>query len=345
MNYWPPYVPVAVRRQRALKEAAKMRKRGFEVQPVDIEGRKIARTLWGKAWCDHLEKFSDYASRLPRGRTYVRNGSVFHLSVKAGGASALVSGSEIYNVDVKIDRLPKERWSNVIDQCTGEIGSLVDLLQGRLSGKVMRIVTDRDHGMFPSPAEIHFTCDCLDWASMCKHVAAVLYGIGSRLDKMPESLFLLRNVDPEALIPAAASRVGPKAGQRSSSVLDSDNLSSVFGVEIDAGPGPAPRQDADVRPGPAKHAGKRRPTAARQKAETADGLPKGKRTHVPGPAAAKSDRRLRGLRCYEDRLTGLTWAEISRRHGYKHDSSACVAARNFALASGRPWPVPLDSGP
>ncbi len=344
MRYWSPYVPVAVRRQQALREIAKRRKRGSEVLPVDIEGRKIAKTFWGKAWCDHLEKFSDYASRLPRGRTYVRNGSVFHLLLKAGSASALVSGSEVYHVDAKIERLPDERWSNLIDRCAGEIGSLVDLLQGRLSENVMRVVTNRDHGMFPSPDEIHFTCDCPDWASMCKHVAAVLYGIGSRLDHSPESLFLLRDVDPEALIPAAASRVGPKAGRRSDSVLDSDNLSSVFGVEIDAGPGPAAKQDAVVRPAPVKRARTRKPSAARQPAETADGLQSGKRKHVPGPAAAKGARRLRGQPCYEDRVKGFSWAEISRRHGYKHDSGACVAARNFALASGRPWPVPLDPG-
>jgi uncharacterized Zn finger protein len=31
---------------------------------------------------------------------------------------------------------------------------------------------------------------------MCKHVAAVLYGIGARIDERPELLFLLRSVVP-----------------------------------------------------------------------------------------------------------------------------------------------------
>ena len=192
---WNPYVPAAQRRAKAAREMRKLRKKGIKIESVEVEGRKIARTFWGEAWCKHLEKFSDYANRLPRGRTYVRNGSVCHLAITKGKIEAIVSGSELYNIDIRITALPANRWKRLRKQCAGQIGSLLELLQGRLSNHVMEIVTDRDRGLFPKPGEIKLSCDCPDWAGMCKHIAAVLYGAGARLDHQPELLFLLRNVD------------------------------------------------------------------------------------------------------------------------------------------------------
>jgi hypothetical protein len=81
---WRPYVPVAERRRKAMREMEKRKKKGHAVSPVTVEGRTIARTFWGKAWCENLEGYSDYANRLPRGRTYVRNGSVVDLQIKPG---------------------------------------------------------------------------------------------------------------------------------------------------------------------------------------------------------------------------------------------------------------------
>ena len=166
-----------------------LRKKGVNVQPVVIEGRKIAKSFWGEAWCGHLESFSDFENRLPRGRSYVRNGSVCHLAVAKGRIEAKVSGSELYNVKVAVKTLPGKRWNAVKGRCSGQIGSLLELLQGRLSDHVMAVVTDRQDGLFPSPKEISFECSCPDWAVMCKHVAAVLYGVGARLDAKPELLF------------------------------------------------------------------------------------------------------------------------------------------------------------
>ena len=181
-----------------------LRKRGVDIQPVEIEGRKIAKTFWGEAWCDHLESFSDFENRLPRGRTYVRNGSVCHLAIAKGKIEAKVSGSEIYNLRIQIKTLPAKKWKAVKRRCAGQIGSLLELLQGNLSDHVMEVVTDRKEGLFPLPGEISFDCDCPDWAVMCKHVAAVLYGVGARLDEKPELLFTLRGVNHEELIDADA---------------------------------------------------------------------------------------------------------------------------------------------
>jgi len=186
---WRPYVSVAERRMNALREMEKRRKKGLAVSPVTIEGRTIVRTFWGKAWCDNLERYSDFANRLPRGRSYVRNGSVIDLHISSGKIKALVSGSEIYEVAVKVAPVAKARWRSICRDCAGAIDSLIELLQGRLSKGVMERICQQNTGLFPSPKEIQLSCSCPDWAEMCKHVAAVLYGIGARLDKQPELLF------------------------------------------------------------------------------------------------------------------------------------------------------------
>jgi uncharacterized Zn finger protein len=230
---WPPYVPVAKRREKVQREMKKMRKQGKHIEPVEIEGRKIARSFWGEGWCKHLEQFSDYDNRLPRGRTYVRNGSVAHLAILNGKVEAIVNGSVLYNINITIKPLPKQKWDKIRQQCTGQIGSMLELLQGKLSNQVMQIVTDTDTGLFPNLREIELSCDCPDWADMCKHIAAVLYGIGARLDHQPELLFLLRNVDHQALISAELDLHTATGGTGKRRRLVSENLSDMFGVDID----------------------------------------------------------------------------------------------------------------
>lgn len=231
--FWKPYVPVAQRRAKALRAMEKRRKKGLHVQPVKITGRVIASSFWGKAWCQHLESFSDYANRLPRGRTYIRNGSVCHLAVSPGQVEAVVSGSELYDINVQIKKLPAAKWRAVKKRCAGHVGSMLELLQGKLSDQVMGAVTDRNGGLFPGPKEIHFDCNCPDWADMCKHVAAVLYAIGSRLDEQPELLFKLRGVDAEELI--AAELALPGSADTPAGALADDQLGDIFGIDLDTG--------------------------------------------------------------------------------------------------------------
>jgi uncharacterized Zn finger protein len=235
MDYfgWNPYVRVAARRQQAAHRLAKLRKKGHEVSPVLIEGRKIATTFWGKAWCENLERYSDYSNRLPRGRTYVRNGSIIDLQLAPGTVTALVSGSDVYDVRIDVANVPKARWSAICRDCMGAVDSLVELLQGRLSTSVMARICEPKTGLFPAPKEISFRCSCPDWAWMCKHVAAVLYGIGARLDQRPELFFLLRSVDHQDLIAKADTglrsvRKTPAAAK----VLDAGDLSQIFDIEM-----------------------------------------------------------------------------------------------------------------
>ena len=236
---WRPYVPVAQRRAKAAREMKKLRKQGKEIEPIEIPGTKIARSFWGEAWCKHLEQFSDFANRLPRGRTYVRNGSVCHLAIKKGKVEAIVSGSELYHVTVNITPLSAARWKNVVKQCAGQIGSMLELLQGQLSDQVMGTVTDPGTGLFPQPGDIKLHCDCPDWADMCKHVAAVLYGVGARLDNKPDLLFVLRKVDHEELISAQLDMQAATTGKGKRRRLANQDLANVFGIDIDDAPRPA----------------------------------------------------------------------------------------------------------
>lgn len=307
---WRPYVPVHVRRNRAQRELAAMRKQGMNPEPVEIAGRVIARTFWGASWCRHLEGFSDYSNRLPRGRTYVRNGSVCHLDIQKGVVSALVSGSSLYTVRIGFKKLPLKKWSQVKGRCAGEIGSLLELLAGKLSENVMGVITDRHEGLYPLPGEIEMSCSCPDWATMCKHVAAVLYGVGARLDEKPELLFLLRGVDQEELVTAGVGRIGEGDGagkhtsQRTASGrgkrLSPDRLADVFGVEI---------EEAELEQGGAVEevpSAKHTRTARRAKKTSGSGSRRGSggrsgsrsrrgsRTRTPVAPTARQVRTLRG---------------------------------------------------
>src|SRR4051794_7349071 len=230
---WPAYVTVAERRREAALALAKLRKSGQQPAPVKIEGRAIAKTFWGKAWCSNLESYRDYESRLPRGRSYVRNGLVLDLQLGPGQAKALVSGSSLYRVTIGIAPVPKRQWRDLCMDCAGRIDSLVELLQGKLSEAVMERICRQRTGLFPAPSEITFRCSCLDHASMCKHVAAVLYGVGARLDRSPELLFDLRAVKQQDLL-AAVEDTAPAAKTPAGRILGGDDLSALFGIEMAA---------------------------------------------------------------------------------------------------------------
>jgi uncharacterized Zn finger protein len=264
---YKPYVPVAQRRAEAAREVARRAKKGQKVCPVRIEGRTIASTFWGKAWCTNLESYSDFENRLPRGRTYVRNGSVVHLEIDKGRIKALVSGSELYEVQIDIAELPKPDWPALKKQCAGKIGSLVELLQGKLSKAVMELVTDRSRGLFPKPKEIKMRCSCPDYAGMCKHVAAVMYGVGNRLDSSPELLFVLRGVDHMELIEQAIPTAPIKAASGAPTIA-TDDLGAIFDIEI--GDAPVAKADTKIREKPAsKKVVKKAPATKEAKAPSA----------------------------------------------------------------------------
>lgn len=287
---WRPYVSAAQRRLKAAREMEKLRKKGHPVSPVVIEGRTIAKTFWGKAWCDNLERYSDFANRLPRGRTYVRNGSVVDLQIAPGEVKALVSGSEVYKVAIKVTPVSKARWKSICVDCAGAIDSFVELLQGRFSKGVMERLCQQKTGLFPSPIEIKLSCSCPDWALMCKHVAAVLYGIGARLDQQPELLFKLNEVDEKELI-ANAGQGLPLATKApaAAKTLDDEDLSAMFGLEM--------AQPTDAQAGlavsPTKRGARKERAGKRAKAKSPSNDSKQQRVTKKNPAQAHHSKTAR----------------------------------------------------
>lgn len=272
---WPEYVPVAERRAKALKQLEKMRKKGLQVQPVQLAGRTIATSFWGKGWCDHMESFSDYDNRLPRGRSYVRNGSVCHLEIKEGRIEAMVTGSSLYQVSITIKPIVARKWQAIKRSCAGRIGSLIDLLRGKLDCGVMEVVTSQREGLFPLPGEMQFNCTCPDWAVMCKHVAATLYGVGARLDASPEMLFVLRGVRHEELIDVSAAMADTIKAGSSRRRIATPALANVFGVELADTVGepsvlsPAQPEASGQRPAPENEAQSAPPARAKRAAPRA----------------------------------------------------------------------------
>src|SRR5215208_4689787 len=230
---WGDYVSIGEKRRQVQQTLTKLMKQGQSVAPVTIDGRKIAKSFWGQSWCSNLERYSNYEYRLPRGRSYVRNGFVVDLQIAKGEITARVSGSDLYNVKVAIAPVTAARWKAICRDCAGTIDSLVELLQGRLAKGVMDRVCREGDGLFPSPKEIKLTCSCPDWADMCKHVAAVLYGVGARLDHEPRLLFVLRGVDETELIAHAGQDLSfTQSTAAAAKVLDDGDVAALFGLEM-----------------------------------------------------------------------------------------------------------------
>ena len=235
MGYWgyAPYVSVAERRKKAEKAGAKAKKAGLDLSPVAPFRGALAKTFWGKAWGDNLERYSDYANRLPRGRTYARNGSVIDLKITVGQVHAQVMGSSLYAVRVNVERVSSPIWQGIGADCAGSIDSLVALLQGQFSQPVMERICRPGTGLFPAKKDIKFSCSCPDSAAMCKHVAATLYGVGARLDQQPALLFTLRGVEANDLVSqAGAAPLGVSKRPAASKVLGNDDLAEMFGIEM-----------------------------------------------------------------------------------------------------------------
>lgn len=241
MGYYgyPEYVTVAEKRAKAQKSLEKLKKKNPDIAPISIDGRKLARTWWGKAWNDNLESYSDYANRLGRGRSYVRHGAVLDLKITPGKVTALVQGSNSkpYRIDIAIEPLSKKTWETITQACEGKIDSLQELIDGKFPKALAELFTAQGKGLFPTPKEISLNCSCPDWATMCKHVAAVLYGVGARLDENPTLFFILRNVNIDELVAKAivqkSETLLKKSGRKSGRVIDNDDISAMFGIEME----------------------------------------------------------------------------------------------------------------
>jgi uncharacterized Zn finger protein len=282
------YLSAGEKLRRASKAATTLEKGGQKLNPIRVEGRTISRSFWGKAWCENLESYSDLQNRLPRGRTYLRNGSVVDFQIVPGEIRALVYGSDLYRIAIKIEPVQKAEWKALKSDCAGQVSSLMDLLQGKLSAQVMEIITRRETGLFPRPTEIDLSCSCPDLAGMCKHVAAALYAVGVRLDESPELLFVLRRADHLELVTEAAESVtiGVSTMSEGSAPLTGDNLEEIFGIEIE--PAAVPVVHTALTRSPKSRAPKKSSIGSRSKDSKIEGARKAK---IPSVSKAQGKRK------------------------------------------------------
>jgi len=238
-GYYPPYVSVAEKKAKAAKKLKQLKKKNPGIKPVVVEGKAIALSWWGKSWNKNLERYADYSNRIGRGRSYVRHGTVLDLQIDSGKVEALVQGTRAkpYSVSVKIKAVDKKIWQDIKTACGGKLDSLQELLEGKFPKALGEIFMEQGTGLFPTPKEIEFSCSCPDWAYMCKHVAATLYGIGARLDEDPGLFFKLRKVRMKDLVTEAVedttSKLLEKAKKKTGRVIAESELADVFGIDME----------------------------------------------------------------------------------------------------------------
>jgi uncharacterized Zn finger protein len=244
MSYgrYPKYVSVGQKMAKAEKKLKQLRKKMPGIRPVNLSGSSLARTWWAKSWNNNLERYADYDNRIGRGRSYLRHRAVLDLQISPGKVTALVMGSVAnpYEIKITVQPVPPKHWQTIKKQCQGHLKSLQDLLAGTFPKTLAEIFFIQDQGLFPTPKDIRFHCSCPDSASMCKHIAATLYGIGARFDEDPSLFFTLRGVDTGDLIADAVQgstdELLNKTRKKTARVIDDADLSDLFGIDMDPQP-------------------------------------------------------------------------------------------------------------
>lgn len=293
---YPPYVPVAQRRAKAEKQLQQMQKKNPHLKPVVLAGNSLASTWWGKSWNSNLERYADYSNRIGRGRSYVRNRAVLDLQITSGKATALVQGSmsQPYKIAITIGTLSAGNWSSIRQTCEGRLDSLSELLAGKFPQALKDLFFEKGAGLFPAPHDIHFDCSCPDWASMCKHVAAALYGVGARLDEDAALFFTLRGINIDDLITQTltdtAQTLLGKAERQSQNILQDVDLGDVFGIQLDDIAVSLPDLPAVRRTTARKQTSSARQTAAVQPAPPAATKTVSKPRVMPPPPVAVTSK-------------------------------------------------------
>ncbi|MEI6715668.1 MAG: SWIM zinc finger family protein [Verrucomicrobiota bacterium] len=230
---WSSYSDGHERKAELARKMARRSELGETFIRVEAPGgsKKLVNTFWGRSWCLHLETYHDYEGRLPRGRSYLRQGNVYNLNIEPEFITAQVAGAELYDVEIRIAPLEEELWHRFKETCAGQVDSVLDLLAGKVGDGLLKVIANPETGLFPAPKEIRFSCTCPDWANMCKHVAAVLYGVGVKFDVDPQLFFGLRNVNPAELLSAGAKQALNLESTEGAFFEDSE-LGSIFGIDL-----------------------------------------------------------------------------------------------------------------
>ena len=215
---------VGTLKKKASETSKREKKKGNELSPVIISGKQITTTWWGKAWCQNLERYG-----------YVRSGTVIDLKIAKGRVTARVQGRRKtpYKVEIRISPIDEEKCERIMEACGNQISSLENLMAGNIPEDLKSLFIGKD-GLFPKPTELAFICSCPDWALLCKHVAAVLYGIGARFDENPLLFFELRGIDVDRFISVTletrVEKMIRNAERVTSRCLDDMDVLAVFGI-------------------------------------------------------------------------------------------------------------------
>ena len=222
-------------RKNAGETVKKARAKGRKLHPVHVVGRRIAQSWWGSAWCENLERYADYENRLERGRRYLRTDTVIDLQIEKGKVLAKVQGRKKipYKVEIRISPVNEDRIQQIMEECGTQIDQLDRLLKGDFPQEMKEVFLG-ENGLFPKPMEISFGCSCPDWALMCKHVAAVLYGIAVRFDEDPLLFFILRGIDVERFVQVtlenSVDSMLANIDVHSDRIIESTGWEELFGV-------------------------------------------------------------------------------------------------------------------
>ena len=240
-NYWNTdrtfSQPTIAELREKVRDSSKIAaKKKLQYEPIGpVSRRDVCTSWWGKAWCANLEQYADFESRLGRGKRYMKSGTVIDLKIRKGRIEARVQGTRKtpYKVEIRISPLSEEKCDALIEKCGRRINNMECLIKGEFPSELKELFTS-ENGFFPSPKEISFSCSCPDWALMCKHVAAAMYGIGVRLDENPFYFFELRGIDVDRFINVALeSKVESmlkNADKRTERMIDNADLTALFGV-------------------------------------------------------------------------------------------------------------------
>jgi len=240
-NQYPEYATVAEKKAKAKKKIKALRKKGEHISPIEIDGRTIAKSWWGKAWNKNLQEYSDFSNRLSRGRSYVTHGCVIDLQITEGKIMAQVmgSGSSVYKCLVEIKPINMKKWTHIKKLVGNSISSITELLAGKFPKELESVFSLKGKGLFPDPEEFSPNCSCPDYAQFCKHLAAVIYGVGNRLDSAPELLFTLRGIDSNELVAEAIAdhkdnliAKAEKIKSKRLIKLDEKELSTMFDIDF-----------------------------------------------------------------------------------------------------------------
>ena len=164
---------------------------------IEMASRPITKTWWGEKWLDAL-KGVDYANRIGRGKTYANTGRVYDIIINDNLALAKVKGNyqSFYNVSVEFKQFSQSEKNTIIKAIYENPTVMSALLNRKLPREVYDLLKSQNVNVFPtSHRDLNTDCNCPDYATICKHIAGLVYMIALEIDKDPFLIFKLRGLD------------------------------------------------------------------------------------------------------------------------------------------------------